>query len=63
MGLVSRSGTVCVSALVAWLAMAAAPAAAGPPAPLPDAVVSPNVEYLGSIRQDVGLTTAPGVGR
>lgn len=38
--------------------MAAAPAAAEPPAPpLGDAVMSPNVEYLGSIKQDVGLTT------
>jgi len=36
---------------------AAAPAAAEPAAPaLPDAVMSPNVEYLGSIKQDVGLT-------
>jgi hypothetical protein len=26
-------------------------------APPPDAVMSPNVEYLGSIKQDVGLTT------
>ncbi len=32
----------------------AAPASAAPP---PDAVMSPNVEYLGSIKQDVGLTT------
>jgi hypothetical protein len=32
----------------------AAPASA---ATLPDAVMSPNVEYLGSIQQDVGLTT------
>ena len=42
--------------LLASLSMlcAAAPAAA---APLPDAVMSPNVEYLGSIQQDVGLTT------
>src|SRR3954453_12906561 len=36
----------------------AVPAAAGPPAPpLPDAVMSDNVEYLGSIKQDAGLTT------
>jgi hypothetical protein len=35
----------------------AVPAAAEPAAPaLPDAVMSPNVEYLGSIKQDVGLT-------
>jgi hypothetical protein len=33
----------------------AAPASAAEP--LPDAVMSPNVEYLGSIQQDVGLTT------
>jgi hypothetical protein len=33
----------------------AAPASADPP--LPDAVMSANVEYLGSIKQDVGLTT------
>jgi hypothetical protein len=38
---------------------AAAPAAAEPPAPpLPDAFMSPNVEYLGSIKQDIGLTTS-----
>ena len=36
--------------------VAAAPASAA--APLPDAVMSSNVEYLGSIQQDVGLTTA-----
>src|SRR3954451_7963067 len=36
----------------------AVPAAAEPPAPaLPDAVMSDNVEYLGSIKQDTGLTT------
>src|SRR4051794_13404092 len=36
----------------------AVPAAAEPPAPaLPDAVMSDNVEYLGSIKQDAGLTT------
>src|SRR3954463_7528973 len=36
----------------------AVPAAAEPPAPpLPDAVMSDNVEYLGSIKQDIGLTT------
>jgi hypothetical protein len=34
--------------------MLAAPVSA---ATLPDAVMSPNVEYLGSIQQDVGLTT------
>jgi hypothetical protein len=36
---------------------AAVPAVAEPAAPpLPDAVMSDNVEYLGSIKQDVGLT-------
>ena len=40
-------------ACIATLA-AAVPASA---ATLPDAVMSPNVEYLGSIQQDVGLTT------
>src|SRR6476659_7123815 len=39
-------------ACIATLA-AAVPASA---ATLPDAVMSPNVEYLGSIQQDVGLT-------
>src|SRR6476620_2190167 len=37
------------------LLVAAAPASAAPT--LPDAWTSPNVEYLGSIKQDVGLTT------
>jgi hypothetical protein len=43
------------AALLASLTLlaAAVPAAA---APLPDAVMSPNVEYLGSINQDFGLT-------
>ena len=40
-------------AVLATLAVAA-PA---PAATLPDAVMSPNVEYLGSIQQDDGLTT------
>jgi hypothetical protein len=47
--------------LVALLLALAAPAvaAAEPPAPpLPDALMSENVEYLGSIKQDVGLTTS-----
>jgi hypothetical protein len=44
---------VLVLACLAALAVAA-PASA---APLPDAVMSDNVEYLGSIQQDVGLTT------
>ena len=35
------------------LVLTAAPAAAA----APDAVMSDNVEYLGSIQQDVGLTT------
>ena len=43
---------VVVLAILAALA-AAVPASA---APLPDAVMSDNVEYLGSIQQDVGLT-------
>ncbi len=47
-------GAIAATALL----VAAAPAAAEPPAPpLPDAVMSPNVEYLGSIKQDVGMTT------
>jgi hypothetical protein len=37
------------------LLLLAAPASAAPT--LPDAVMSDNVEYLGSIQQDVGLTT------
>jgi hypothetical protein len=45
---------LCVTAA---LLLGAPPAAAEPPAPpLPDAVMSPNVEYLGSIKQDVGMT-------
>jgi hypothetical protein len=45
------------AALLATLSLlsAAVPASAAPP--LPDAVMSTNVEYLGSIKQDVGLTT------
>ncbi|MEO8688091.1 MAG: hypothetical protein ABI611_07700 [Solirubrobacteraceae bacterium] len=38
------------------LLCAAVPASAAVP-PLGDAVMSPNVEYLGSLKQDVGLTT------
>jgi hypothetical protein len=51
---------VVVALLVAAVAVPATggSAAAEPAAPpLPDAVMSPNVEYLGSIKQDVGLTT------
>jgi hypothetical protein len=44
------------AALLATLLLAV-PATASAAAPLPDAVMSPNVEYLGSIQQDVGLTT------
>jgi hypothetical protein len=44
----------CLATLT--LLCAAAPAAATVPA-LPDAVMSSNVEYLGSLKQDVGLTT------
>jgi hypothetical protein len=41
----------------AALLVCAAPAAAEPPEPpLGDAVMSDNVEYLGSIKQDVGMT-------
>ena len=45
------------AALLATLAMLCAAGPASAAAPLPDAVMSPNVEYLGSIKQDVGLTT------
>jgi hypothetical protein len=39
------------------MAVAVSSAGAEPPAPpLPDAVMSDNVEYLGSIKQDIGLT-------
>src|SRR3954467_11269651 len=41
-------------ATLSLLAVAASASAAVPP--LPDAVMSPNVEYLGSLKQDVGLT-------
>jgi hypothetical protein len=47
-----RSPLLAFLALLATTA-AAAPAAAAPP----DAVMSDNVEYLGSIQQDAGLTT------
>src|SRR4051812_18231958 len=42
---------------VACLALPAPALAQSPVPPLPDAVMSSNVEYLGSIKQDVGLTT------
>jgi hypothetical protein len=45
--------TVLVATFAALVVAAPASAAA----PLPDAVMSSNVEYLGSIQQDVGLTT------
>jgi hypothetical protein len=45
--------TLC-AAILATLVLAAPASAA---TTLPDAVMSPNVEYLGSIQQDVGLTT------
>jgi hypothetical protein len=41
-------------ATISMLGLAAPASAASPP---PDAVMSSNVEYLGSIKQDVGLTT------
>ncbi len=46
-----------IGALAAAALATAAPASAEPQAPpLPDAVMSPNVEYLGSIKQDFGMT-------
>src|SRR4029078_7574733 len=45
------------AALLAALALLCACAPAASPATLPDAVMSDKVEYLGSIKQDVGLTT------
>jgi hypothetical protein len=49
-----RAAFVCLLSLLCT----AVPAFAEPAAPpLPDAVMSDNVEYLGSIKQDVGLTT------
>src|SRR4051795_5165717 len=52
-----RALRVALFALLALLAVAA-PAAAQTTVPaLPDAVMSPNVEYLGSIKQDIGMTT------
>ena len=46
-----------IGGVVAALLVFAAPAFAEPEPPLGDAVMSPNVEYLGSIKQDVGMTT------
>ncbi len=48
-----RSPRTVLLALVSLLCVAAPAAAASPP---PDAVMSDNVEYLGSIQQDIGLT-------
>src|SRR3954463_12768820 len=48
-----RTRAALLTTALSALALAA-PASA---ATLPDAVMSPNVEYLGSIQQDVGLTT------
>src|SRR5215210_7325366 len=55
----SRAIAAAAASLLAGaLIVAVAPATAEPPSPpLPDAVMSDNVEYLGSIKQDVGLTT------
>src|SRR4051794_17786494 len=44
-------------ACVAALLLAAPALAQSPVPPLGDAVMSDNVEYLGSIKQDIGLTT------
>jgi hypothetical protein len=49
-----RSPYAVVLATLSLLGVAGPAAAA---TPLPDAVMSGNVEYLGSIKQDVGLTT------
>jgi hypothetical protein len=52
----SRMRSLRAALLLATLSLlGVAPAASA--AALPDAVMSPNVEYLGSIQQDVGLTT------
>ena len=52
------AGVTAFAALLASaVTIAAAPAGAEPPAPpLGDAVMSDNVEYLGSIKQDEGMT-------
>src|SRR3954467_2015463 len=55
MSLVRAALSTCLVA--AGLAVPAAALAEPPAPPLPDAVMSDNVEYLGSIKQDVGLTT------
>jgi hypothetical protein len=49
-----RSLRAALLAILTALCLAAPASAAAPP---PDAVMSGNVEYLGSIQQDVGLTT------
>lgn len=54
LGVLVRIGGLAAAALLTF----ATPASAEPAAPpLGDAVMSPNVEYLGSIKQDIGLTT------
>src|ERR1044072_6781087 len=45
------------AALLTTLCLVGPPARGAAAPALPDAVMSPNVEYLGSIKQDVGLTT------
>src|SRR3954468_7348231 len=55
MSLVRAALSTCLVA--AGLAVAASALAEPPAPPLPDAVMSDNVDYLGSIKQDVGLTT------
>jgi hypothetical protein len=55
---VSATVRAAIACGLALLIIGVASATAEPPAPpLPDAVMSANVEYLGSIKQDVGLTT------
>jgi hypothetical protein len=52
------AAVLAVLVVSAAFSAVATPALAEPAAPpLPDAVMSDNVEYLGSIKQDVGLTT------
>ena len=48
---------IAIASAVALIITAASATAEPPAPPLPDAVMSDNVEYLGSIKQDVGLTT------
>jgi hypothetical protein len=55
---VSARVRIVIASCLALLIVGVASATAEPPAPpLPDAVMSDNVEYLGSIKQDVGMTT------